>query len=600
MADRLQVQTEFTRALRQDSLAPEAMRPTAAPVDTFAPDESGPDKLAQLAHALGQVSPAVAQLGEQFAQRGQQQDQADAQAAVSEAVRNGAKTYGDAVKRGAIPASASPWYRMYAKKQFGQLMAGQMASDLQAAASKDLANATDLSQFDQYAAQFQKQWIAQHAGDAAGDVAFSEGFNPTANGTLANMREQFAAESGKRLQVQTASALIQNTTQAIRMGKQQGLSTAAIQSQLNDAANAALAAGMTGDVVNAALSEAIGTYAENNHDLGALDLASGVKAGTGYLLDTGAFGKVKERAEPYIIAQQTAADTRFHEQKVRQVQETRDTQLTSAIVALHDNPSADIRPMLSALKSVNDAAGVEALLGYQQAAQRHEWAGNPGAEAQGFAAAADPNGARITKLEVTQGIARGTYSIAAGHEMLSVLDERERQAKAEAATTSVFRDPNYKILHQTVTERMRALGLPGESQQIGHAMMDIYNGMTELQTNPDYVKNPRSAASRALAQAVADDAFARWSGQTAKQFDEQSQRQAGVPQADAAGPGASPMKLFAQRLLIEKRHGGFSVETNRRLTQMGLTTPKALREFMAAQGVIPATPTTTTSPNGSE
>src|SRR5665213_2634510 len=93
--------------------------------------------------------------------------------------------------------------------------------------------------------------------------------------------------------------------------KAQGASDAQIQATINAENDQAIAAGMSGTQVNSATSQALRDSAEAASDTSYLNLAKGIKAGTGTLQDTDAFAQT----HAYIVRSQMEADNAAHEAK---------------------------------------------------------------------------------------------------------------------------------------------------------------------------------------------------------------------------------------------------------------------------------------------
>jgi hypothetical protein len=587
-ADRLQIDTEFTRALRQDQLTPEIEHPVAAPVDTFANPHAG-EQLNQLAAALGQVAPEVAKYGDVMAKNNQESDKADAEMAVSDAMRNGAKTYADAVQSGAIPASASPWYRLYAKNQMGRAMAANMGSDFEAASRTDLAGSTDLQTFDQYAAKFQQNWLKEHAGAASEDVALRQGFDPEANRVMANERDSFANQAGKNLENQTFDALTQNQAQTIRLGKQGKLTDQQITDQLNLSADAAIAHGMNGAQVNAANAKAITDAATDGLDSSILGLGKLVKAGTGTLQDTGVFSQLNKETGTYIVRQQMEADTKAHEDTIRNQEQVRAENVTTAFNALTADPQADIRPQLAALTATHDYAAIESLVAHQSALQRHDEKDDSDQFSKAMAEVTHDGGSTITKAHISAMIGNHELTPEHGRSLFDMVESQEKDAASKEKQNSFRKDPNYIIQVKAMKSDFTTFsgGQVLVAPAYGNAQVALNSQLEQLITSPKYLSENQEARNR----------------------DAQSIRQA-IVAANAPKPitppkppaltakeqtvqsGASADTAFAQQLHAESPSGTFSAATSDELRKRGLLTPAQRLTFMRKMGVLQSTPTT--------
>lgn len=598
-ADRLQITTQFNRALRQESLQPETPRPTASPVDQFTAPQAG-DQLEQLAQGLAKVSPDVAQYSDQLAKQGQERDQADAVAQVSDAVRNGATTYAAAVKSGAIPASASPWYRLYAKKQFGQLMAGQMTSDFTAASAKDLSTATDLKQYDAYAQSFQKQWLDTHAGEATNDPAFSDGFNPSANAAMANQRERFADAAGQRLQQYTGATLSQNVAQIQREGKSQGMADADIVAKINQSATDAMGAGMNGDAVNGFVAQGLVTAAENAGDVGILKLASSIKAGTGVLGDTVAFRQAADEATKYITSSKMTADMMARNDRTARTEAARDTNLTAAFTALDANPHADIRTQLAALAAVNDYAGEEQLRTWQTAKVAQAWSGDKTTEG---GLMADALGGSLDMGTIARHLHSGDdgISLPAADMLRGIVQAQQNKSEVNAKINSTLTDPNYKVQAKVLADHFAGLNLPSDRANLGNALQYLYEQATLLQqADPEYAKNPRSPQSIEKMKQIEAEAVMLKGGPSQQATVARSQSAAdnnaeahpGIAKRTLAEREADPDYGTAQDIAKAMGSGKpFDVITAIAMRRLNLTTPQKIHDYLVKHGAI-AAPTT--------
>src|SRR5665213_2728565 len=551
-ADRLQTQTQFQRALRQDTIEPEGVRPVASPVDTFV-DTNGGNQLSQLARSLSSVSPEVGQLSDFLDQKGKQQDQTQAQADVSKAVRNGAQTYADAVKSGAIPASASPFYRMYAQKQMGQLMAGKMASDMEADGTQAMAGATSMAAVDKYMQQYQSNWIKAH--NATGDTAWTEGFNPHANAAMAELRSRASEAVGKNLEVQT-------------------------QATINAENDQAIAAGMSGTQVNSATSQALRDSAEAASDTSYLNLAKGIKAGTGTLQDTDAFAQT----HAYIVRSQMEADNAAHEAKVRASDDVRSTQMTLGINALDANPNADIRPMVAALTATKDFTAIESLQAHKAALQQHTEKDDSAGWTSVMEDLTGPN-PTLTRAHLSAMIANGDLTPDHAHTASNMLTEQQKAAQDKSKSNSYTKDPIYslsmKVLRSNFMSSVGGVGIlnPG----FGKAAESLDSQLQELITSPAYLAmdaTRRRAAAAGIVQTATDNANLTTLGKSGTpNLTIKSGLEAQKAHADTS---------FARTMQTEIGAGGsFSPATVAEIKKRGLLTPEERSAFMRKMGLTP-------------
>lgn len=590
--DRLQIQSEFARSNRQDGIDPESIRPVASPVDEFTTPNAG-QQLDQLAHALAPLSADIARYSDVLSQKNEQRDKADAEAAVSAAVRNGAKTYSDAVKSGAIPASASPYYRLYAKRQFGQLAAGMMQSDFQAASERDLANATDLSQFDQYAKQFQQNWLAQHAGDAADDLGFADGFNPHANAAMAAEREQFATTAGKKLQATTAQALAQNQTQLILNGKRAGMTDEQISAQLNAATAQAFASGVSGDVLTEVNSLAVTNAASQLLDHSVLSLAGKVKAGTGALEGTVQWSKERDKALPFILENNSRLNQVEHEQ----AKEVRDKSVNTTLFNAFDvftrsaDPAhVDLRPFVQQLRAVGaSVTDEERLLALQKTAGTRKFDGNEQVFTHAYAEAIDPSGPRITMGDVHGLVVNGQLSYEQASHILTTLQERQKADEA-GGETAIPKEPYYKLGLSALKTTFSYIDPSGINKvALSNAMVEFDRRYRELHGSPAWDGGDKPA----MTNKIRDDIL---SSDMMPDVIRQAYIASRKPDFSANKTDASDSTArhktdylddLAKRAFNEQKAGQLTTTTEAALTRAGIAN---LHDFYVLHHLLPPSP----------
>lgn len=583
---RLQAGTDLSVALRPNALRPGEIRPVAQPVNQFeATQDPSATKLGQLANALSELSPAIARYGLVKDKQQSAEDKAKAEMAVNDAMQKGAKSYADMVRSGAIPANASPVYRLYAKQQAGQTLASRMVSDFQQSAVRDLQDTTDIEAYDKYAQSFQDRWMKDNAAGVSGDTAFRSGFDGVATGMMQNMRLQFSAISGKKLEVATKANLTQNIATAIRMGRSLGETEDTIVARANQAADAARAAGMSATAVNEAVGEGLVTYAETEHDMKALALAAKVKAGTGTLENTATFSERRKQAEGHILDTMRANDMEARNAKKEAEDKERSDVLTTGLQLLQDTPNANLKPLVDRLVALKDFSAIEALQNMKERAIKRQWEGDPAAEADAFIRASNPSGPEITVGEVLRGVGKGLYSIEKGNQLRGII-EAQTNARTGATETSyaerargVLSDPNYKLGKAKITDLMTTIYGVSDNPSRAYAEQDYYNAMVDISQNAEYAKNKYSPASRAMAQAAADDIAEKWS------------RTSQIAKMDQTKELGAQRELAA-RIVRETQNGGtISAETKAEMVRRKLTDRASIITFLKANNQQPPAPT---------
>lgn len=161
--------------------APEALRPTASPVNTYSrpAQPQGADEVSQLAAALGKLNPAL----DRFA--GVQSDEAQKRAEAAAQNKIGGMTFdeaSEAVKSGQMTDMQNPWFRAAFMKQFGQRAALKAAERLGDAYTNGFDR--DNGDVEKLITDHAKPIIDQYGNDRH----FSSGFNSAFTTAAAKLR----------------------------------------------------------------------------------------------------------------------------------------------------------------------------------------------------------------------------------------------------------------------------------------------------------------------------------------------------------------------------------------------------------------------------
>lgn len=242
-------------------IAAPTVTPQARPVGHFERTDAGA-QLGQLADALKGLAPELAQYGNTVFQQNRDEDVKAGTAKANEVYQE-IVTTGQQIKAGEIAPHESKWYRAAASEQLGRLTSAKFGSTLKAAMedpNSPLAQSTDPTEFDTFAEQARKDFLAQ--GVAGDDAFFNAAFNEGANKEVLAARDTFASQAGTRLQTQVIEATYQEHQQTIELGLQQGLTMEqigqeiyrrnTIQYALNPSSGAALANTMRKAVLDTA------------------------------------------------------------------------------------------------------------------------------------------------------------------------------------------------------------------------------------------------------------------------------------------------------------------------------------------------------------
>jgi hypothetical protein len=117
------------RAQVQDTIRPEALRPTASNIDTYARPQqpTQDDTLLQLAQGLAQINPALRTAAAGLSVDQQQQAEVDAKLKIGGMTHEEAA---EAVKNGTLSEFSNPWFRAAFNKQYGLRFGATDGSDL--------------------------------------------------------------------------------------------------------------------------------------------------------------------------------------------------------------------------------------------------------------------------------------------------------------------------------------------------------------------------------------------------------------------------------------------------------------------------------------
>src|SRR5690606_12822396 len=150
------------RFVAQPNFGNTSPRPTASPVDTYVRPESNP-KSEQLAQALSQLSPELAELSDVLSDRLIADQEAQAVAFAEQAAAEGKKV-SDLVRKGEVPAGASPWFMAKLRETAGMNDGYAAAAALEEAMKRDprITNATSLEEFNEYAGEFIEAWLNEN------------------------------------------------------------------------------------------------------------------------------------------------------------------------------------------------------------------------------------------------------------------------------------------------------------------------------------------------------------------------------------------------------------------------------------------------------
>ncbi len=269
---RVQVETKIEK---------EAIQPQAAPVDTFV--RAGVNPLQQLAEGLAAVAPAGRDLAMLLQER-ESKAEFEAGRQTVEGLREEAASYQDAIKKGLIDPSESPWFRRGAEEQFGRLAADSFGSQLAHNALLELQDSTDPEDFEKFAAE-QRSAFFETLGEDGEGAAFLAGFSPRADAHFQNARNSFNAQAGARLVAQVNQQTYQEHMNTIQQGIDLELDLEVIAEGINLTNDRGFATGLAGRAANELSIQAVVDAAESIGDERVLDLLQHVRGGPGGTLE---------------------------------------------------------------------------------------------------------------------------------------------------------------------------------------------------------------------------------------------------------------------------------------------------------------------------
>lgn len=336
------------------------IQPVASPVDTYArPQASG---LSQLAESLKSVAPEVAKYSDVVAQQQSEAQKAAGEKKARELFDSGT-SYRDAIKKGLISPSESPWFQLGAKEQYGRVTAGKYSSDLAFAVANDpgLQTSTDVTEYDKFAGDFKKQWTADNVGTSSG-LNFDHGFGSMAEAYGADERSKFVAEAGTRLVKQTSDNVYAEGFTTLKHELSMNTSHDAIAAGLGIVLQRATAMGVNERTANMAIVKAIGDMVQQKGDVSLFDIMKKIPAGN-QSLDARPWAQ----EEIQKVTHQVYSDQQDHARNDREVQDAarvEDIRQRSSDLSIQlansANPSREnIQVKLDALMALSSSAGQE-------------------------------------------------------------------------------------------------------------------------------------------------------------------------------------------------------------------------------------------------
>lgn len=244
----------------------------AQPVESFR-TPAVDQQAAQLLDALSRVAPALGDLGALVQTQSNEKNRQAGLDTANKLYAEG-KKYGDEVRAGRLPANKSPFFMAGLREQEGRLQADRFYFDFLSAYgnSEEMQTTTDPAAFDNFQRNFYADWQKQNGDPSQNDPYFLRGFATKADAAIADVQQDFARSLPGRAVKTGGDAFFQEVYNAALMEQGRHSTREAFIAAITQHADAAIARGLPGTVVNKATVDAIVGVAKALHDTSILDL----------------------------------------------------------------------------------------------------------------------------------------------------------------------------------------------------------------------------------------------------------------------------------------------------------------------------------------
>jgi hypothetical protein len=356
MPDRVPVQDLY----KDRGYLPET-RPTARPVDTFVQpghpvhDDHG---MYALVDAFKEIQPGL----ERFAsERFQRANEIDIEAGHAAALKS-KEGFKEAVKSGAIPAGASPWFQVGWERQRARVASADYDTALREGyASSGLVEQNDPKAFDAWVADFTKSWQQQHP-ENNDNPEFTSVFGQMAAHSQSSLANAHAAARTVKIE----NDVVDNTGRELEAAMDRHLDLIGTQNphtgeELSGIVAQQVANGLDGQLANKLVAQTIIRRAIADEDVTILDLADEVPSGSGMV---GQIGYVKDMiaaARKNITASKIQGDRIAHLENKAKRSAAIDKLRGDAYAKIFDSPYANTREEFLQLNAYDpdEAAKVE-------------------------------------------------------------------------------------------------------------------------------------------------------------------------------------------------------------------------------------------------
>lgn len=473
----------MTRTPFQQVSKPEPIRPVAAPVDTYVrPAEPAPSDLHQLAQGLAAFDSGLSDF---MASRQKKQDEADLIKGEAAFNQNNSLGWGEAVRRGLVPANASPNFVKSYKAAQGNLAGLQLNDKFDKAyMGWSGRGSNDPNAFSQFLTGF----VRENIGTDDADVL--RGLNPQVETLKERAFKIFNKESEismKNGSLGTRGALIGRDVDAAKsssVGQPKGTDYEALWSTIMQRRQEAIQAGHRPEEIDVQIVETIASKSIEHDDPGILKLLDKSADGSGIALkDYPDFAKVRLQAIDKLATEGRQARVERDRIQAKADKEAEDQITVTMLRTLSKDPTKPIpEEELQKLEKYNPRARTLV------AEARRSLTSELDAE--------DPREIMQLQRDIAGGASKADIMAATAdgriknaNTLATLLDRQEKYSKARAEGTGILTTQTAKRYRSTIAERASSdekhkwlpniFGDAGLSDEALEAMQDFETGLME-------------------------------------------------------------------------------------------------------------------------
>jgi hypothetical protein len=305
-----------------------------------------PNPMLQLADALKTVNPVLGQLTDVTAKR---ESQADKMAGRDAAIKSGL-AWQEGVKRGLVPANASPWFQAAYKEQSGRIMGDQLyAKGMSQYANWSGRDSDNPNDFQSFMNNFRQQ-----ATQGVNDPYVMEGLAPKLEQVTGQLTDHHVAYTAERQQNTMLTGMGTELTSMINTEYQKAHMTGQavdydnIWAALQRVKENPLYVGIPGAKVNAAVADAFSNAIHETGDmkLGNVTARPNADGSPGFGLIP-QFRKSIDDANNFVFQKKMALDDHMRTQQLFEQNQASNHVLGDAINALHNGQAPDWHALAS-------------------------------------------------------------------------------------------------------------------------------------------------------------------------------------------------------------------------------------------------------------